>query len=75
MIDPAIQPEQARLWASLIGRQASSANGPAGQGTYRPGHVSPLVGPPTMLDRLLQRIRARQEARKDMRAAEFMAGV
>ena len=75
MIDRNISPDQARLWASQLGQQASAANGPMIQGTRRPGHFSALVRQPTLIDQLLQRIQARQEVRKNLRAQEFVAGV
>jgi hypothetical protein len=75
MIPGTITPEQARLWASLLGQQASATNGPVAQGTHRPGHFSAPVHQPTLIDQLLQRIQARQEVRKNMQAQEFVAGV
>lgn len=75
MIDRDINPEQARLWASLLGQQASATNGPATQGIHRTGHCSPLSRQMTLLDQLLQRIQARQETRKNMQAQEFVAGI
>jgi hypothetical protein len=75
MIDRNISPDQARLWASLLGQHASAAIGSVAQGTHRPDHSSPLVRQPTLIDQLLQHIQARQETRKNMRAQEFVAGV
>jgi hypothetical protein len=75
MIDHNISPDQARLWASRLGQQASATNGPIAQGTHRPVHSAPLVHHPTFLDQLLQRVQAQQETSKNMRAQEFVAGV
>jgi hypothetical protein len=75
MIDRNISPDQARLWASLLGQQASAVNGPMIQGAHRPVHFSPPVRQPTLIDHLLQRVQARQETSKNMLAQEFVTGV
>lgn len=75
MIDQHVNPEQARLWASLLGQQASAAKGPATQGTHRPGHFFPIGHQMTLFDQLLHRIQARQETGKNLRAQEFVTGV
>ncbi len=75
MIDGTNNPEPARLWARLLGQQASTTNGPATQGTRRPARFFPPVPQMTLLDQLLQRIQARQETTKNLRAQEFVTGV
>ncbi len=70
-----INPEQACQWATLLGQQASTTNGPATQGTRRPARFFPPVPQMTLLDQLLQRIQARQETTKNLRAQEFVTGV
>jgi hypothetical protein len=68
-------PEQARLWASLLGQQASVTNGSAIQGTRRPDHFNPPGHQMTLLDQLLQRRKAQEETRKNLRAQEFATGI
>lgn len=75
MIDQHVNPEQARLWASLLGERASAGPRPIMPGTQPPVQSSPLLRQQTWFDHLLQRIQAQRETRKNMQAQEFVAGM
>lgn len=78
MIHDNLNADQARRWATLLGQQASSRLLPDNPMAQPSGPVFPRAftrPQPTWLDQLLQRIRARQETRKNLHAQEFMMGV
>lgn len=77
MIREPLTPEQARLWASLLGQQAANKDLPVNQENQPPVLASSLRFlrcQPTVLAQLLHRLQAQRETRKNLQAQEFIHG-